>query len=137
MPITRMRSARKILIVTILLVAVVGVAFLAWPLPRPEVIGNLPDKDVNEITAVVRHELRKEVLPRFSWESVRELPSSIRRYRRSPILSITVHTDGTVEVMTGKVYGPLNGSGRIYQLKRGAKGWEVTSEGLWVASAPG
>ena len=122
--------------ITILLViVVVGLSLvLVWrPRQQPEVFGTLPREDVSEIVRIVRSEMRHDLLPDFSFARIRELPSSIRRHWSDRVLSIHAETNGTVKVMTGVVRGPLDGSGNTYKLKRGSKGWEITSRGFWIS----
>ncbi len=123
-------------VVILLVIVVVGLtlALMSHPRQQPQVFGTLPREDVLKIMRIVRSEMRHDLLPDFSFGSIRELPSSIRRHWSDRVLSIHADTNGTVEVTTGVIRGPLNGSGNTYELKRGPKGWEVTSRGFWVSS---
>jgi hypothetical protein len=53
-----------------------------------DVIGDLPEKDVAEIVAAAKRELRRYILPNFSWQTFKDMPAAIRRY--SSIKLITV-----------------------------------------------
>ncbi len=56
---------------------------LVWALFTPQtpvdVIGKLSEKDVVEITAAVKREMRREIMPDFSWRSFKAAPGVIKR----------------------------------------------------------
>ncbi len=125
---------RKRIIIALAVVAVlVTVMLLLPPQSPPKVFGVLAREDVAEITRIVRREMRRDVFHSLSFGSVQELPAILRRYCSDRILSIHAGTNGTVEVMTGVIRGPLNGGGSTYELKRGPKGWEITGRGFWMS----
>ena len=114
---------------------VVGVGGVFIPRqPSPRIVGTLPRVELLEITGIVRSGMRHDIFPGFSWESIKEFPSSLREHWSDRILSIMVETNGTVEVETGVVRGPLNGRGTIYKFKKGPTGWQVKEIGFWVSS---
>ncbi len=126
---THKRMLISLVVVTVLVV----IALLLCKQPQPQVYGTLPREDIAEIARLVRSEMTRDVFRTFSFDSIWDLPSSVRRYLSDRLLSIHAGTNGTVEVMTGVIRGPLNGSGKTYELKRAPKGWEITSRGFWIS----
>jgi hypothetical protein len=116
---------------TILLLVVPLLAAICF-LPRtaPQVVSTLRGKDVTEVTRAVRRERRRYILPDVSLSSIRQLPSSLRRYWFEQIISIDVQADGTVSVTTGRrTNGKWDFYGDTYELKLGPKGWVITGRG--------
>jgi hypothetical protein len=58
-----------------------------------DVIGELPEKDVAEITAAVKREMRREIFPNFSWQSLKDAPKAVRAYFGIKLISISVDGD--------------------------------------------
>jgi hypothetical protein len=134
---TRPHMCKRILIfalVVAVVAVVVAVVLLLLPQPEPQVFGTLPREDVVEVTQIVRRRMRRDILPGFSLYSIRQFPASFRRHWSDRILSIHVRTNGTVEVRTGVIHGPLDGIGTDYELRRCPKGWEITGRGFWISA---
>jgi len=129
------KLVRKSLIISLLVVAVMAV-FVALPHAPPQTVSTLPREDVTQITRVVCREMRREVLPDMSLYSISQLPSSLRRYWSEQIKSIYAEDDGTVSVMTGrKKNGVWYFHASAFRLKRGPKGWVITSRSSWISSS--
>ena len=80
----------------------------------------------------MRADLRREILPDLSWDSLKDLPNTIRRYRSQRVYSIDVLTNGTVWVRT--VQDESESYGSDYSLRRGHCGWQITENGWWMPS---
>jgi hypothetical protein len=124
---------RQRLIISLLVVAVIAV-IVSLPRTAPQTISALPREEVTQIIRAVRREMRHEVLPDVSLHSIGQLPSSLRRYFSEQIRSLYVEDDGTVSVMTGrKKNGVWYFHPNAFRLKRGPKGWVVTSRSSWIS----
>jgi hypothetical protein len=62
-----------------------------------------------------------------------EVVEAITSKTKEPILSIRVVKDGELEVMTGQVRGPLDGSGSIFLLQKRKEKWHISEAGDWVS----
>lgn len=89
-------------LVLFIMVASLGVYMIGGFLGRSvpvDVIGKLPDKDVADIVALVKREFRKEILPNFSWPSIRNLPAAYRHYANIKLFTIVAtNNDSTALV---------------------------------------
>ena len=78
----------------LILAAVLVISFATWLLVNSvgnvpvDVIGTLPDKDVAEIVALVKQKFRKQILPDFSWRSMRNSPVTFRHYSSMKLFTI-------------------------------------------------
>jgi hypothetical protein len=74
---------------------------------------------------------------KISADDVAEISKIIQEIENAdPILSIHVLSKSHVEVETGVIRGPLDGGGRIYDLKKKNKKWEIYDTGYiksWVS----
>ncbi len=98
------------------------------------VSGNLSQRDLIEIRSIVRRDLWRQVLPTFSWWTLRDLPRAIRSRAKEHVFSIGLAQDGTVELSTQaqQGFGPVTfHSGHTYVLKRNGKRWEILRSGFW------
>ena len=58
------------------------------------VIGELSEKEVTEIVAAAKRELRQDIFPNFSWQSLKDVPAAIRRYSSIKLITVSVvHTN--------------------------------------------
>jgi hypothetical protein len=57
-----------------------------------EVYGKLPAEDITGIVSAAKREMRREIFPNLSWQSLKEAPKAIRAC--FGIKLITVHADG-------------------------------------------
>jgi len=114
----------------IVILVIASSVLLAPAPPRVPVSGDLPAKDVASILRLVRADLRREILPDFSWVSVKDLPNTIRSYRSERVYGIDVVTNGTVWVRT--VADSSESYGSEYFLRRGRDGWQITQSGWWT-----
>jgi hypothetical protein len=78
----------------LILLCLAVLCFAVWivsvggrPIPV-DVVGELSEKEVAEIVAAARREMRREVLPNFSWQSLKNMASVIKR--NSSIKLITI-----------------------------------------------
>ena len=65
-----------------------------------------------------------------------EIKNEISKYTAEDILMIIPEKDGSLQVMTGVVRGPLDGGGNIYILKKVKGAWKVYDDGAirgWVS----
>lgn len=53
-----------------------------------DVIGDFSEKDVAEIVAAAKRELRREILPNLSWQSLKAMPAAIKRYSTIKLITI-------------------------------------------------
>ncbi len=123
---------RKRVSIALGIVILVIAGTLAPAPPRIPVTGDLPAKDVASILRLVRADLRRDILPDLSWDSVSDLPNTIRNYRSERVYSIDVLTNGTVWVRT--VGDSSESYGSDYFLRRGRDGWQITESGWWTPS---
>jgi len=78
----------------LVLAAVLVIGFATWLVVFSagnvpiDVVGTLPEKDVTEIVALVKRKFRKEILPDFSWWSIRNSPAAYRRYGSIKLFTI-------------------------------------------------
>jgi hypothetical protein len=116
---------------------IIGVAILAmlsggalWLFSpsRPTPMGNLPARDIGEITDRIRREMGQEpkIFPDLTWATIRKLPHALSRRWSDRILSMDVAGDGSVQVRAGGAT-----AGTTYMLKKGRTGWEVVSRRFW------
>ena len=64
-----------------------------------DVIGDLPEKDVTEIVAAAKRELRHEILPNFSWQSLKNMPAAIRRCSSIKLITVFKHDADIANVL--------------------------------------
>jgi hypothetical protein len=123
------RFRRIFLAVTLLVI----LAAAGWKLTRPRlpiaISGNFSPADVEQITAAVRHNLRKDIMPDFSWASFKRLPADLKFNLQYEISSI--HEDSVMGVMVEIKGSHKSAYAEIACLMiRGTKGWEVKTNGF-------
>jgi len=116
----------------IVILAIVSSVLLAPAPPRVPVTGDLSAKEVMCIMRLVRADLRREILPALSWDDLKDLPNTFRRYRSERVSSIEVLTNGTVQVWCWRDSSETYGS--LYTLRRERDGWRITESGRLVPS---
>jgi hypothetical protein len=78
-----------------------------------------------EIKRAVRSELRKEILPDFSWRSVKSMPSGAVRYFQRRINVVVVEGNTNLAfVGFGNAERPFDS----FHLTRGTNGWRVVPD---------
>ena len=53
-----------------------------------DVIGELPEKDVAAIIAGVKRDMRREIMPDFSLQSLRRMPGALKRYSSIKLFTV-------------------------------------------------
>lgn len=98
----------------------------------------LPRRDLTAILGVVHRDLWRQVLPTFSWWSLRRLPTAICSRAKERIVWIGVTPHGAVEVVTQIEVRWGRGAsqeifhcGHTYVLKRNGLKWEIVGRGDW------
>jgi len=110
------------LVAMVLLVAGGAIWFIAGHEERIAVRGNLSARDLAEIKRAVRSELRKEILPDFSWRSIKSVPSEASKYLQRRI-KVVVQAGDTNAVFVG--FGNSERPFDSFSLIRGTNGWRV------------
>ena len=63
-----------------------------------EVLGKLPAEDVAEIVSAAKREMRREIFPNLSWQSLKEAPKAIRAYVGIKLIAIRAYETNDVLV---------------------------------------
>jgi hypothetical protein len=74
---------------------------------------------------------RANVRGSFSFQDSLAIRLKVRGETFQKIRGISQQSDGTVDIMTGIVKGPLNGRGRFFRLKKTTNHWEIIESGIW------
>lgn len=114
------------IVALVLLVAGGVIWFVARREEQIEVRGNLSAKDLAEIKSAVKSELRQEILPDFSWSSIKSMPTATSRYFQNRIRVVAV-LDNTNSVIVG--FGNPQRLSDSFELMRGTNGWSVNLNG--------
>lgn len=134
-----MAMKRKVMIAVLVLVvmaaSMVGIVYFSDGGDYPiSVTGNLSTNDVKDIKAVVQHHLRKEIIPDISWSSIKGLPTAVRTYSKTHVLTIISVTNVVSEqwVVVSLGFNDSNGIptsvGLDKWFRRGTNGWEWLGE---------
>jgi len=102
------------------LVALIGVA-LGWWIERRQLLRN--------IDLLSAEFIQGELLP----QDLAEISALVAAETSEPILSIRMIAKDSAEVETGFVYGPLNGGGDSFKLKKRDSKWELSKHNMWVS----
>jgi len=109
-----------------------GAAVVLLRPSRPEVIGTFTDEDLTEIKRIARAEMRRDVIPDHSLDSIMQLPYALERNRGKRMLMIQANPDGTVDVTISPASGKDDTLGESYHILRGLNGWELKGKGRWL-----
>jgi hypothetical protein len=116
------KNRKKIALVLVLILAVVGVCWVLASRRAPMVVvGNLSQKDVAEITRAVRHQMWRNTFKRVSWKMLKELPGNVLR-------NATCHISGVYGEGSSAVVLVANSKSRpptMFEAQKGEKGWMV------------
>ena len=83
-----------------------------------DVIGEFSEKDVTEIMAAAKHELRSEIFPNFSWKSLKGMPTAIRRYSSIKLVTVAaLSTNGAHVILWQKTNGVTRFSSKTNYLE--------------------
>ncbi len=84
-----MTRKRGRLILFVLLIAIL-VGFLIWIRPQssPTVVGVIPAEDCQHILQMIRRSMWRKAFPNFSWETVKQSPSSLYLMARTRVSHI-------------------------------------------------
>jgi len=66
-------------------------------------------------------------------QEIQEVSTFIQQQTSYPIRFIERHRDGTIEVDTGVLRGPLDGGGETFRIKKTGNTWKVIQRSLWIA----
>lgn len=84
-----------IILISVVVVSLAGAVWFNGGGEQPvEIKGDLSAKDVADIKGVVRRELRRRILPGFSMQNIKELPTTVKNFSRLRIRSIQLFTTG-------------------------------------------
>ena len=123
---------KKVVIVVLLILLVAGVAaFLLVHDSGPRVVvhGNFSAKDVTQIKSAVRRELWRESFPRFSADTIEELPRRVKTALKVHVIEISTAREGFAKRIprnkNGDAWARLSGplEGRVYLVTNGPSGW--------------
>jgi hypothetical protein len=93
-----------ILAISIVAVVVAGICLLPMrPAKAIPVNGNLSAQDITDIKRFLKRDLRRKILPDFSWRSFKGLPAAARNYFKYEILEIDASTDPNETVLFVKL----------------------------------
>ncbi len=99
-------------------VCVFGLAVVLSFFDRPRPIVGLSRADVREIHEAAYRAVRPELMPDFSWTSIRQLPVRLRARTRIEISGLSLRPDGSVVV---RFTGPVVQSGGLVFQKIGGR----------------
>jgi hypothetical protein len=60
-----------------------------------DVFGELPEKDVAEIVTLVKRQMRRHILPKVSWKNLKRVPSELKEYLKTKLITIDWCNPGT------------------------------------------
>jgi hypothetical protein len=91
-----MRKKWIIIPATTLLVVAVFLWVISRREPPVEVVGKLPEKDVAEITALLKRDMARRILPDFSWQSVKHMPKALKHNFSIKLIAVVVNSASSV-----------------------------------------
>ena len=113
-----------------------------------DVIGEVPEKDVAEIVAAVKRDMRRQILPSFSWRFVKQMPKKIRAYTSIKLISIGgrenhaailvwLNTNGVPrDPSTVKIWSDVELGNFIGLAKTNAQAYmAINSSNIWVVKS--
>jgi hypothetical protein len=113
-------------------------AVLIWSISGRQipvvVIGELPRRDVDEIVAAAKREMRREIFPNFSWQSIKGMPKAIERYSSIKLFTIIQDMrDGDAVIIS--VWNDTNGfSSPTLSNEWLNSNWTNSNSQLWLAT---
>jgi hypothetical protein len=124
-----------------LLLVCLGISFIAALISlisvhRTKVFGELPASDLNEISRVIHHDLRRFELPTWSKENLknpRYVLGSIKQYAARRILWVDVQDDRTVRAYVGDNKERIMADGWSYILHKESN-WRIGGMAYWASA---
>lgn len=87
-----------LLAIPVLLIAILVCALGSGETPV-ELVGEMPEQDVAEITARVKQMLRQQILPDLSWRSVKHIPKALKNYSTIKLITIVADPNRSATVV--------------------------------------
>jgi hypothetical protein len=114
-------------VAVVILLAVLAAGI--WACVRPQkaavVTGNLTVREVAEIKRVVWKDVRRRVLPSFSWASIKALPANAKWYFKQELRSIDASRSGHIYVTISGPGDPEIFERDRYEVVSGTNGWKA------------
>ena len=92
-----------------------------------DVIGDISEKDVTEIVAAAKRELRSRIFPNFSWQTFKDMPAAVRRYSSIKLVTVgALRTNEAWVMFWQKTNDVTRFSPNTYTLiiSRSTNGWQ-------------
>jgi len=128
-------SKRLPLVLALLAMLLVTASVSFVSLHRTKVFGDLSSGDLNEISRVIHHDLRRFELPTFSKENLKKpsyVLASVRQYASRRILWVDVQDEHTVRAYVGDNKQRIADDGWSYTLHK-ESGWRIGGMAYWAS----
>lgn len=126
-------SKRLPLLLSVFSVVLVAASISFVSRHRTKVFGDLPSSDLNEISRVIHHDLRRFELPTLSKQNLKNpsyVLSSVRQYAGRRILWVDVQDGRTVRAYVGDNKDRIAVDGWAYTLRK-ESGWRIGRMAYW------